>query len=134
MSISSLTQPPDASFQPPDATFSIFQECQSSESEVLVWVSPSHSSSTRDLEKPILALPLHWIGPINICLSEAPWMAWVKIPLTHSIEYSRLSTKRDGWNKRDGRKILQDLGPKIHSQPLFFKFKWNFGIFLLYLS
>ena len=64
MSISSLTQPPDASFQPPDATFSIFQECQSSESEVLVWVSPSHSSSTRDLEKPILALPLHWIGPL----------------------------------------------------------------------
>ena len=27
-------------------------------------VSPSHSSSTRDLEKPILALPLHWIGPL----------------------------------------------------------------------
>ena len=64
LSISSLTQPPDASFQPPDATFSIFQECQSSESEVLVWVSPNHSSSTRDLEKPILALPLHWIGPL----------------------------------------------------------------------
>ena len=51
-------------FQPPDATFSIFQECQSCESEVLVWVSPNHSSSTRDLEKPILALPLHRIGPI----------------------------------------------------------------------
>ena len=30
---------------------------------MLVWVSPNHSSSTRDLEKPILALPLHWIGP-----------------------------------------------------------------------
>ena len=51
-------------FQPPDATFSIFQECQSCESEVLVWVSPNHSSSTRDLEKPILALPLHRIGPL----------------------------------------------------------------------
>ena len=51
-------------FQPPDATFSIFQECQSCESEVLVRVSPNHSSSTRDLEKPILALPLHRIGPI----------------------------------------------------------------------
>ena len=51
-------------FQPPDASFSIFQECQSCESEVLVWVSPNHSSSTRDLEKPILALPLHWIGPL----------------------------------------------------------------------
>ena len=50
--------------QPPDATFSIFQECQSCESEVLVWVSPNHSSSTRDLEKPILALPLHRIGPM----------------------------------------------------------------------
>ena len=50
--------------QPPDATFLIFQECQSCESEVLVWVSPNHSSSTRDLEKPILALPLHWIGPL----------------------------------------------------------------------
>ena len=52
-------------FQPPDATFSIFEECQSCESEVLVWVSPNHSSSTRDLEKPILALPLHWIGPLQ---------------------------------------------------------------------
>ena len=51
-------------FQPPNATFSIFQECQSCESEVLVWVSPNHSSSTRDLEKPILALPLHRIGPL----------------------------------------------------------------------
>ena len=50
-----FTQPPDANSQPLDATFSIFQECQSCESE---------SSSTRDLEKPILALPLHWIGPI----------------------------------------------------------------------
>ena len=56
-------------FQPPDATFSIFQECQSCESEVLVWVSPNHSSSTRDLEKPILALPLHGIGPLlYLCL------------------------------------------------------------------
>ena len=27
-------------------------------------------------------------------------------------EYSRLSNKLDGWNKRDGRKILQNLGPK----------------------
>ena len=53
-------------FQPPDATFSIFQECQSCESEVLVWVSPNHSSSTRDLEKPILALPLHRIGPFLV--------------------------------------------------------------------
>ena len=53
-------------FQPPNATFSIFQECQSCESEVLVWVCPNHSSSTRDLEKPILALPLHWIGPLYI--------------------------------------------------------------------
>ena len=52
--------------QPPDATFSIFQECQSSESEVLVWVSPNHSSSTRDLEKPILALPVHWIGTFQV--------------------------------------------------------------------
>ena len=51
-------------FQPPDATFSIFQECQSCESEVLVWVSPNPSSSTRDLEKPILALPLHRNGPL----------------------------------------------------------------------
>ena len=60
-------------FQPPDATFSIFQECQSCESEVLVWVSPNHSSSTRDLEKPILALPLHRIGPIltlSVLLSD----------------------------------------------------------------
>ena len=75
MSISSLTQPPDANLQPldansqpPDAAFSIFQECQSSESEVLVWVSPSHSFLTRNLEKPILALPLHWIGPI-LCVT-----------------------------------------------------------------
>ena len=60
-----FTQPPDAISQPPDATFSIFQECQSCESEVLVWVSPNHSSSTRDLEKPILALPLHRIGPLK---------------------------------------------------------------------
>ena len=36
-----LFQPPDVTFQPPDATFSIFQECQSFESEVLVWVSPN---------------------------------------------------------------------------------------------
>ena len=48
-------------FQPPDATFSIFQECQSCESDVLVWVSPNHSSLTRDLEKPILALMTHLI-------------------------------------------------------------------------
>ena len=34
----------DANSQPPDAIFSIFQECQSSESEVLVWVSPSQGS------------------------------------------------------------------------------------------
>ena len=46
--------------------FSIIQECQSCESEVLVWVSPNHSSSTRDLEKPILALPLHRIGPFQL--------------------------------------------------------------------
>ena len=59
-------------FQPPDATFSIFQECQSSESEVLVWVSPNHSSSTRDQEKPILALPLHRIGPI-LTLCDQYW-------------------------------------------------------------
>ena len=58
MSISSL-------IQPPDATFSIFQEFQSCESEVLVWVSPNHSSLTRDLEKPILALPLYRIGPFR---------------------------------------------------------------------
>ena len=73
LSISSLTQPPDANSQPPDATFLIFQECQSSEAEVLVWVSPSHSCSTRDLEKPILALPLRRIGRFN-----APnfWVRW----------------------------------------------------------
>ena len=34
---------------------------QSSEEEVLVWVFPSHESKTSDLEKPILALPIHWI-------------------------------------------------------------------------
>ena len=34
---------------------------QSSEEEVLVWVSPNHESKTSDLEKPILALPIHWI-------------------------------------------------------------------------
>ena len=58
------SQPPFANFQPPDATFSIFQEWQSCESEVLAWVSPSPLSSTCDLEKPILALPLHRIGPL----------------------------------------------------------------------
>ena len=34
---------------------------QSSEEEVLVWVFPSHESKTSDLEKPKLALPIHWI-------------------------------------------------------------------------
>ena len=34
---------------------------QSCEEEVLVWVFPSHESKTSDLEKPILALPIHWI-------------------------------------------------------------------------
>ena len=42
--------------------------------------------------------------------------------------YSKLSNKRDGWNKRDGRKILQNIGPKIHSPPNNFKLEvyfWN---------
>ena len=64
LSISSLTQPPHVNFQPPDATFLIFQECESSELVVLVWVSSSHSSLTRDFENPIRALSLHWIGPL----------------------------------------------------------------------
>ena len=34
---------------------------QSCEEEVLVWVFPNHESKTSDLEKPILALPIHWI-------------------------------------------------------------------------
>ena len=34
---------------------------QSSEEEVLVWVFPNHESKTSDLEKPILALPIHRI-------------------------------------------------------------------------
>ena len=58
-------------FQPLDATFLIFQECQSCESKVLVWVSPSHSSSTLDLEKPILALPLHRIAPFHLVTHSA---------------------------------------------------------------
>ena len=43
--------------------------------------------------------------------------------------YSRLSNKRDGWNKRDGRKVLQKFGLKVHSPPTNFKFKCIFGIF-----
>ena len=39
-----------------------------------------------------------------------------------AIVYSRLSNKRDGWNKHDGRKILQNFGPKIHYLPTNFKF------------
>ena len=27
------------------------------------------------------------------------------------------SNERDGWNKHDGRKILQNVGPKIQSPP-----------------
>ena len=50
----------------------------------------------------------------------------------HDCEYSRLSNKRDGWNKRDGRKISQNFGPKIHSPSTNFKFKCVFGIFKLY--
>ena len=34
---------------------------QSYEEEVLVWVFPNHESKTSDLEKPILALPIHRI-------------------------------------------------------------------------
>ena len=34
---------------------------QSIEEEVLVWVFPNHESKTSDLEKPILALPIHRI-------------------------------------------------------------------------
>ena len=34
---------------------------QSSEEEVLVWVFPSYESKTSDLERLILALPIHWI-------------------------------------------------------------------------
>ena len=34
---------------------------QSCEEEVLVWVFPNHESKTSDLEKPILALPIHRI-------------------------------------------------------------------------
>ena len=74
----------DANSQPPDAIFSIFQECQSSESEVLVWVSPSHSSSTRDLEKPILALPLHWIGPFLSFLEILSGFNFEKTTQTYS--------------------------------------------------
>ena len=43
--------------------------------------------------------------------------------------YSGLSNKRDGWNKHDGRKILQNFVPKIHSPPTNFQFKCVFGIF-----
>ena len=39
----------------------IFVLDQSSEEEVLVWVFPNHESKTSDLEKPILALPIHRI-------------------------------------------------------------------------
>ena len=48
--------------------------------------------------------------------------------------YSRLSNKRDGWNKCDGRKISQNFGPKKHSPPTNFKFKSVFEIFKLYLT
>ena len=48
---------------------------------------------------------------------------------TTKCRYSRLSNKRDGWNKRDGRKILQNFGPKIHYPPTNFKFKCIFGYF-----
>ena len=34
---------------------------QSNEEEVLVWGFPSHELKTGGLEKPILALPIHWI-------------------------------------------------------------------------
>ena len=34
---------------------------QSCEEEVLVWVFPNHESKRSDLEKPILALPIHRI-------------------------------------------------------------------------
>ena len=34
---------------------------QSCEEEVLVWVFPNHESMMSDLEKPILALPIHRI-------------------------------------------------------------------------
>ena len=34
---------------------------QSCEEEMLVWVFPNHESKTSDLEKPILALPIHRI-------------------------------------------------------------------------
>ena len=37
---------------------------QSCEEEVLVWLFPNHESKTSDLEKPILALPIHRIGPL----------------------------------------------------------------------
>ena len=47
----------------------------------------------------------------------------------HNSTYSRLSNKRDGWNKCDGRKIWQNFGPKIHSPPTNFKFKCVFEIF-----
>ena len=43
--------------------------------------------------------------------------------------YSRLSNKRDGWNKSDGRKISQNFGLKKHSPPTNFKFKCVSGIF-----
>ena len=41
--------------------------------------------------------------------------------------YSRLSNKRDGWNKHDSRKISQNFGPKIHSPPTNFNFKCVFS-------
>ena len=62
-------------FQPPDATFSIFQECQSCESEVLVWVFPNHESKTSDLEKPILALPIHRIDIPEKLKSGIRWLS-----------------------------------------------------------
>ena len=34
---------------------------QSSEEKVLVWDFQSHESKKSDLEKPTLALPIHWI-------------------------------------------------------------------------
>ena len=40
---------------------------QSCEEKVLVWVFPNHESKTSDLEKPILALPIHWIDiPVKL--------------------------------------------------------------------
>ena len=48
----------------PSLNLSLMGLAQSCEEEMVVWGSSNHLSSTRDVEKAILALPLHRIGPL----------------------------------------------------------------------